>query len=146
MNQDTWKQRAEFLFQLLDDIDTLDDVCKDDYQSFRDRTRQLQQRRHVVGASFDGHTITWGNPPMDPRNRVGEVAGGPSTLRDSIRHAINCHSAENGADCPDFILAEFLVGCLAAFDKATNDRDRWHGFRQSEPVPENEPQCRPESS
>lgn len=45
-----------------------------------------------------------------------------SDLRDRIRLAINHVSAERGSDTPDFILAEYLIDCLAAFDKAVKAR------------------------
>ena len=48
-------------------------------------------------------------------------------LRKQIETAINGMSAENGSNTPDFILAEFLTDCLAAFDGAVNARERWHG-------------------
>ena len=48
-------------------------------------------------------------------------------LKERIREAINCASAENGSDTPDFILAEYLTECLAAFDKATTARNAWYG-------------------
>ena len=35
---------------------------------------------------------------------------------------INCHSLENGSDTPDFILAEYLVRSLKAFDHSAKDR------------------------
>lgn len=47
-------------------------------------------------------------------------------LRKKIEQAINCVSAESGSDTPDFILAEFLVDCLAAFDKATTRRTEYY--------------------
>ncbi|MDE2098475.1 MAG: hypothetical protein KGL39_14575 [Patescibacteria group bacterium] len=40
--------------------------------------------------------------------------------------ALNCHSAENGSDMPDFILAKFLADVLAAFDAATAMREAWY--------------------
>lgn len=48
-------------------------------------------------------------------------------LRDDIASAINKASAENGSNTPDFILAAFLVDCLAAFDKASRAREKWFG-------------------
>ena len=36
--------------------------------------------------------------------------------------------AENGSDTPDYILADYLVSCLKAFDRATNARSKWHGY------------------
>ena len=47
-------------------------------------------------------------------------------LRAEIQCAINRVSAENGSNTPDFILADFLVSCLAAFDRATQQRERWY--------------------
>lgn len=48
-------------------------------------------------------------------------------LREAIRHAINRVSAENGSNTPDFLLAEYLTDCLAAFDKAVVARETWYG-------------------
>lgn len=50
-----------------------------------------------------------------------------SDLRKEIESAINRCSAENRSNTPDFVLAEFLLGCLAAFDKATQQRETWYG-------------------
>ena len=41
--------------------------------------------------------------------------------------AINRTCMENGSNTPDFILAEYLVNCLKAFNKASRDRERWYG-------------------
>ena len=46
------------------------------------------------------------------------------TLRGELREALNRCSAENGSNTPDFILAELLVGSLAAFNHAVAERDR----------------------
>ena len=45
---------------------------------------------------------------------------------EQFRAVINRNRLENGSDTPDFILAEFLAECLEAFNKAVNERDRWH--------------------
>jgi len=50
-----------------------------------------------------------------------------SQLRTDIEMAINRNSAENGSDTPDFILAEYLMTCLEAFDKTLNARSAWYG-------------------
>lgn len=49
------------------------------------------------------------------------------TLRTDLAAAINRHSAENGSNTPDFILAEYLNDCLAAFDRAMRARQGWYG-------------------
>lgn len=45
-----------------------------------------------------------------------------SMLYESIVKLLNRHSAENESNTPDWILAQFLLGCLRAFNQATNDR------------------------
>jgi len=48
-------------------------------------------------------------------------------FRKELESLINKNSKENGSDTPDFILAEYLTDCLAAFDKATRKRIVWYG-------------------
>lgn len=49
-----------------------------------------------------------------------------STLREDIENVINRHCAENGSDTPDYILADYLVDCLRAFDSAVRARNAWY--------------------
>ena len=44
-----------------------------------------------------------------------------------LRQLINECSVENESDTPDYILAHFLVGCLAAFESAVKSREAWYG-------------------
>lgn len=39
---------------------------------------------------------------------------------------INKNSLENESDTPDFILAEYLVACLTAFNNTANARRTWY--------------------
>jgi hypothetical protein len=57
-----------------------------------------------------------------------------ANLRREIEQAINKHSAENGSNTPDFILAQYLVDILGAYDKAVTAREKWYG-REPKPVP-----------
>ena len=59
-------------------------------------------------------------------------------LREDIEHAINCNSGENASNTPDFILAQYLMACLAAWDTAVQQRETWYGrdARPSGPAPE----------
>lgn len=50
-----------------------------------------------------------------------------SELRREIAAALNRASAENGSDTPDFILADYLLDCLSAFDSAIAAREVWYG-------------------
>ena len=46
------------------------------------------------------------------------------TLKQEIQAAINRASRENKSDTADFILAEYLMDCLIAFEMAVDRRDR----------------------
>ena len=46
-------------------------------------------------------------------------------LLNEISAIINKNSTENESNTPDFILAQFLMKTLRAFNKATNQRDSW---------------------
>lgn len=50
-----------------------------------------------------------------------------SNLRREIEQALNRECAENRSNTPDFILAEYLIDCLNAFDKSVNAREAWYG-------------------
>lgn len=58
---------------------------------------------------------------------LGLMPEEPKTLERAIEHAINKFSAENGSNTPDFILAQFLMGALAAWDGAVKRREEWYG-------------------
>lgn len=49
------------------------------------------------------------------------------SLEEEIRSAINRYSAENTSNTPDFILAQYMISCLAAFDQAVQQRETWYG-------------------
>ena len=53
-------------------------------------------------------------------------------FRKELEILINKHSKENGSNTPDFILSEYLVGCLNNFDKTIKQRDEWFGFDRAE--------------
>jgi hypothetical protein len=63
-------------------------------------------------------------------NRSEKMENDKADLRKEIEKAINTASAENGSNTPDFILAEYLISCLTAFDKAILARTKWHDFEK----------------
>jgi hypothetical protein len=52
-------------------------------------------------------------------------ANSPSFAKE-LENLINCHSIENGSNTPDFILAEYLMGCLRAYENACKQKEAWH--------------------
>ncbi|MAG26519.1 hypothetical protein CMI47_13310 [Candidatus Pacearchaeota archaeon] len=57
-----------------------------------------------------------------------------NSLEREIKDILNKTSRENISDTPDFILAEYLIDCLEAFEKATNKRNQWY-------TTDNKPAC-----
>ena len=60
-----------------------------------------------------------------------------SEFEQAIEQAINRHSMEGGSNTPDFILAQYLGACLAAFNEAVTARGTWygHGHTPISPLP-----------
>jgi hypothetical protein len=50
-------------------------------------------------------------------------------FKKELQSLINKHSIENDSDTPDYILAEYLMGCLDSFNNTTKRRDTWYGFK-----------------
>ncbi len=48
-------------------------------------------------------------------------------LGKDIECLINKWSREEDSNTPDFILAEYLMACLGAFEVASNRREVWYG-------------------
>lgn len=49
------------------------------------------------------------------------------TLAEELTSLLNRHSAENGSNTPDYILAAYLLTCLGAFNAAVQARQEWYG-------------------
>lgn len=47
-------------------------------------------------------------------------------FKDELIALLNRASLENGSDTPDFILAQYLIDCLIAFDRAVVARSNWY--------------------
>jgi len=50
-----------------------------------------------------------------------------SELETELTTLLNRHSVENASNTPDFILAQFMLSCLLAFDTAVQQRETWYG-------------------
>lgn len=49
------------------------------------------------------------------------------TFEKELENLINRHSKENESNTPDFILAQYICGCLATFNVAVQQRENWYG-------------------
>ena len=55
-----------------------------------------------------------------------EMTVSPSEFERELCALINHHSRENESDTPDFILADYMMNCLKAFERATIMRSLWY--------------------
>ena len=44
-----------------------------------------------------------------------------------LAHVLNVHCLDNETNTPDFILAEYLVDCIVAYNAIKVRNDEWHG-------------------
>jgi hypothetical protein len=49
------------------------------------------------------------------------------TFEKELESLINSHSMENASNTPDFILAQFMASCLAAWNTGVQQRETWYG-------------------
>lgn len=61
----------------------------------------------------------------------GETVSVSNNTKDSefekeLESLLNRYSKENGSDTPDFILAEYLIGCLENFNNTVGKRTTWY--------------------
>lgn len=96
--------------------------------AFAERIRKL-----CVSVLSDDHD---NNTPADVESAnlmlchldlMAQPSSAANTFVQDLEAVINRHSKENGSDTPDFILAQYLEGCLATFDTTMVARERWYG-------------------
>lgn len=54
-----------------------------------------------------------------------------SSFKSELIYLINKYSKENDSNTPDFILANYIEGCLDNFNKAIYQREEWHGINNN---------------
>lgn len=48
------------------------------------------------------------------------------SFKDDLEAFLNERSRENESNTPDYILAQYMISCLVAFETAVADRDEWY--------------------
>ena len=91
-----------------------------------DRAHEVTETPEQIMALIDG--------PADRDALVVEADPNAPPQRDveftrALGALVNCHSREIGSDTPDYLLADYLMGCLRAYEAATAARDKWCGYR-----------------
>ena len=67
------------------------------------------------------------NSTIDAPSKVVTIS-----FRKELTNLINKHSRENESNTPDFILAEYLMMALDAFNTALDKREYWYGQEQGD--------------
>jgi hypothetical protein len=49
------------------------------------------------------------------------------SLEQALERLLNTYSQENASNTPDFILAQYLLGCLDTWNAAIQRREEWYG-------------------
>lgn len=62
---------------------------------------------------------------------IEEHAQRKSDFFSELEQLLNKYSVENGSNTPDFIVAQYLLHCLQAFNSAVNRRETWYGRRDN---------------
>ncbi len=50
-----------------------------------------------------------------------------SDFEEGLKSLINKRSIENESNTPDWLLVQYLMGCLAAFATVIQQRENWYG-------------------
>lgn len=64
---------------------------------------------------------------IDPSEEVSvrELSTPPKEFIEELCDLINCHNVDTWLDTPDFIISEYLQGCLNNLRAVTQRRDNW---------------------
>lgn len=49
------------------------------------------------------------------------------SFKSALTRLLNRYNLEGGSDTPDFLLADYLIQCLAVFDVTMAHREAWYG-------------------
>ncbi|MFA5025109.1 MAG: hypothetical protein WC503_01180 [Candidatus Shapirobacteria bacterium] len=56
------------------------------------------------------------------------------SLERELARVLNCASAENASNTPDWCLAQYMLSCLEAFNVAVQQRETWYGRGDIHPI------------
>jgi hypothetical protein len=86
-------------------------------------TDEEKLRAYGAGDGFDVAT-------RHGQQEYESMSADRSTFERELEQLINRHSVENQSATPDFILAQYLRGCLEAWTVASLARDKWYGIER----------------
>jgi len=119
----TWNHIALALYGILDDIDTADDICKENTNAFRNMVMKLQAKKNEVLYSPDGYTV---EPVVEiDEEEVPEDGVIPNLMKYNITKPVKVQESVShiyGLD--DDELLKFYRGMDRGYKKADGSRIR----------------------
>lgn len=113
-------------------------VLREAVQSYTCHAMHPQYLEHLTRKLTEaGVTLPPTPAPVSPLAAAAEEYS--PTLERDLASALNRHSQENGSSTPDFILAQYLLGCLAAWNTGVQQRETWYGRDGRPPRPDGGP-------
>ena len=72
-----------------------------------------------------------------PPNRIAPPADRSGDFKRELTELLNRHSREENSETPDFVLANYILRVLQAYEAAVVAREQWHGrdILRDEPDP-----------
>lgn len=74
--------------------------------------------------------IPWSKEEIERREYACHQGPGDSPdFNSELTGLLNRHSEENASNTPDWILRNYILGCLEAFNQGIRERDSWYGIK-----------------
>ena len=82
---------------------------------------------HCAACPATSETLIEKPPPAKENPMNTDGYGEQPTFPRELESLINQFSQENESNTPDYILAQYLLGCLSAWNRAIQQRETWYG-------------------
>ncbi len=102
----------------------------------QENVQQFATGEPMVLRTLEGHRLVTGLAgevyPVKPdiflkTYEPAELTDHDADFATELRTLLNRYSKENESDTPDYVLRDFLINALMAFDLAVAERERWYG-------------------
>lgn len=103
-------------------------TTKMDVPSFAYEQVEAANKRRIAAQS-NLSLYDWCKQEMNKTKETQSAGRVVSTFENELMQLLNKHSRENMSDTPDYILAQYLNSCLAAYSIAVTQRDQWWNFK-----------------
>jgi hypothetical protein len=99
-------------------------ICKLTTESQKDKTPdEVLEQCDRLSLAIEGVGYITSEPIKETETTIIKLS-----FEQSIRLVINTYSKENESNTPDYILSEYIINCLDAFNYATKFRDAHKGL------------------